>query len=744
MINLTDSVIQKPSFEKLAEFKLSKDISEWNESILKNFYEDVDFLPKEIGVNVIVKDVDENQGYAKGSVVVFYNGKQINFPIIVKEFKLSPFDVFVHKDNKEDVYMPASEDNVKKILMSDQIATLENRWDMARGHQLIKTPGNIIPKQSINLYDASEESIYPPFAKMSHWRELAKKEDLVKLSETLVGMPDINNSFHDNTGDLITSIVELKDSQREEVTPKTHYQGTLDLNNVINAKKAVTALDTELLDTSKLVPLTAPCVAELRLYEYPSMEDFISSGDNASERFIATKIGKPITGIVIDMVDKEKFNCDNCISCGGEKAIDSNSSEEEKLKAVRNRRDQIFFSMDGKYYSDFDDYDKTGIGFYGTGMFNTPDSVEKAVKALSLVTTDDFINSNPANKGDGSDKLFAGFSIMEQGKENRPESAWLENSRYGSNYDKGIFIIYGAGSAYECIRIDGNFKKFLVNDSHVYVSVDNVCIPANVASVQKVSSVNNPVYKMVVGKAKNIYLIPESSIIINRLFIKPLNRKEFMRPDKSVQQMYEKANITKVALCVVSDGKELGYRVSGKPFEAIQKIAGLNSGILSTNDIKNVLKILGMDKEASDKAMATALTKFSNYEQIDKNVFIYGVNDDYINNNVFDGQEKTARVKGLLHEIAYGLRKDLVKEASVISDPNTVDAVLSLNFINEESLGNYIENIDEMRKVVCELSKLLVASRLGLSDIDETATKNSITGLEDVIKGLDNIKMAVK
>ena len=743
MIKLSDSVIQKPSFEKVAEFKLSKDISEWNESILKNFYEDIDFLPKEIGVNVVVKDVDENQGYAKGSVVVFYNGKQINFPIIVKEFKLSPFDVFVHKENKEDCYLPASEENIKKVLMAEQIATLENRWDMARGHQLIKTPGNIIPKQSINLYDASEESIYPPFAKMSHWREFAKKEDLVKLSETLVGMPDLSNSFHDNTGDLITSIVELKDSQREEAVPKTHREGTLDLNNVISSKRAITALDTELLDTSKLIPLTAPCVAELRLYEYPSMEDFINSGDNASERFVATKIGKPITGIIVDMVDRDKFNLDGCI-CSCEKSIDSNSSEEEKLKAVRNRRDQIFFSLDGKYYSDFSDYNKTGIGFYGTRMLNMPDAVEKAIKTLSLVTTDDFINSNPSNKGDGSDKLFAGFNIMEQGKENRPESAWVENSRYGNSYDKGVFILYGAGSAYECIRSDGNFKKFLVNNSHVYVSADVVVIPANVASVQKVSSVKDPMYKMIVGKAKNIYLIPETSLVINRLFVKCLNANELMRPDKSVQQMYEKANITKVALYVASDGKELGYKISGKPFEPLQKIAGINGKMLTTNDTKNVLKILGMDKEASDKAMATALSKFSNYEEKNKNVFIYGVNDDYINNNVFDGQEKTARVKGLLHEIAYSLRKDLVKEASVISDPNTVDAVLSLNFINEESLGNYIENIDEMKKVVSELAKLLVASRLGLSDIDETATKNAITGLEDVIKGLENIKMAVK
>lgn len=746
MINIADTVIQKPTFIKAAEFKLSKDISEWNEAILKNFYEEINFLPKEIGINVVIKDTDENKGYAKGSIVVFYNGKQINFPIIIKDFKLSPFDVFVYRKDNEDIYLPATEENVKKVLMADQIATLENRWDMARGHQLIKSPGNIVPKQAVNLYDLSEESIYPPFAKMSHWRELAEKEDLVKLSERLVGQPDLNDSFHDNTGDLITSIVQLKDSQREEVAPKTHRIGTLDLNKVIDAKQAIVALDSDLIDTSKLIPLKAPCVAEVRLYQYPSMEDFIASGSNASERFLASKVGKPLTGIIIDSIDQDLLYDRNCC-CPSSTSLGKDATEEQKIKAFRQRREQIFFSIDGKYYSCFDDYDKSGIGFYGTKMLNLPDAVEKAIKVLSMVTTDDFINTNKANMNDGSDKLFAGFNILEQGKGDKHGDGgkMIENGSFGfQSYDKGIFILYGAGSAWECAKLDGNFKKFLVNDSHVYVAQDMVVIPANVASIQRVSSVNDPMYKMIVGKAKNIYLIPETSIIINRQFLIRLNEKDFMRPDLSVQKAYETANITKIALYVASDGKEIGYQIKGKPFESLKKIAGLNGNILTTSETKAALSIMGMDKEASDRAMGYALTRFNDVNQNDKNVFIYGVNDNYINSHIFDEQEKTAKIKNLLHEIAYSLRQDLVKEASVLNDPNSVDTVLSLNFINESSLSNYIEHIEEMQKVVEHLSKLLIASRMGLSDIDETAVKNSINGLEKVIEGLENIKMACK
>ena len=742
MINLKDATISKPSFVKLADFELSSDISDWNEDILKHFYEEVNFLPKEVGVNVIIKSVDENSGTAKGSVVVFFNGKQINFPVIVKDHKLSPFDVFIKKEGTEDCYYPSTEEEVGKALTSDSIGTLENRWDQAKGKQQLKAPGGIMPKQSINLYEASEESVYPPFAKMSGWRELSKKEDIEKLAETLVGMPDVGAAFHDNTGDLVSSVVQLKDYQREENTPNQHRRGKIDLNHVLKAKKALTAIDSDFIDTSKFVPLTPPSVAEARLYEYPSMEDFLESGDNMAERFMATKIGRPVIGIVVDLVDKERNSCEPC-------CISSSPSgdELEKLKAARNRRDQVFIALDGKCYSEFVDYNKTGIGFYGSKILNAPDSVEKAVKMLSLSTTDDFINLNRENKMDGADKSFAGFNTMHQGKVSGVTSHYIENEYGNCNHNlsgSGLFVLYGAGSAYEAEKFGGNFKKFMVNNSHVYVSKDNVLIPANVASIQKVSSVQDPVYKMIVGKTHNIYLFPEKALIINRGFMRELSREEFMRPNLSVQKIYEESNISKVAMCVMTDGNDIGWKIAGKPFDAMKKIAGVNSQLLNTNEAKAALAVMGMDKTTSDRAMFSALQKFADYTEKDKNIIIYGVNSDYINPNAFDGHEKTARINGLMKEIAYGLRRDLVKEASVLTNPEAVDVILSLNFINEESLKHYVENIDKMEVVLSELAQLLIASRMGLEELDETAIKNSMTGLSEVISGLKNVRISLK
>ena len=87
-VSLQDSVYHKPVFEKIADYELPQDVSKWNDKILDQFYSDVDYLPKEMGVDIVVNSVDENKGYAKGSIVVFYGENKINFPIIVNDFKL--------------------------------------------------------------------------------------------------------------------------------------------------------------------------------------------------------------------------------------------------------------------------------------------------------------------------------------------------------------------------------------------------------------------------------------------------------------------------------------------------------------------------------------------------------------------------------------------------------------------------------------------------------------------------------
>jgi hypothetical protein len=102
-----------------------------------------------------------------------------------------------------------------------------------------------------------------------------------------------------------------------------------------------------------------------------------------------------------------------------------------------------------------------------------------------------------------------------------------------------------------------------------------------------------------------------------------------------------------------------------------------------------------------------------------------------------EDQEKEASVSAReMLERMPSLRQNLFKEAAFITDPDAVDTVLSLNFINPENLHTfiaYLPVIDETQERLCNL---LFAARMGLSDIPESALSTSVRSTEEVLEGL--------
>ena len=82
------------------------------------------------------------------------------------------------------------------------------------------------------------------------------------------------------------------------------------------------------------------------------------------------------------------------------------------------------------------------------------------------------------------------------------------------------------------------------------------------------------------------------------------------------------------------------------------------------------------------------------------------------------------------------IRPNLVKEAATLTDSMTVDAVLGLDFINSENVRVFISMIPYLEKALNKTCELIFASRLGLSEIPETAAARAARGLNDAIRGL--------
>ena len=90
------------------------------------------------------------------------------------------------------------------------------------------------------------------------------------------------------------------------------------------------------------------------------------------------------------------------------------------------------------------------------------------------------------------------------------------------------------------------------------------------------------------------------------------------------------------------------------------------------------------------------------------------------------------------------LRADLIKEAGVILDRETADTVLALRFVTPENVGIYVNYLPELEKVSSRLAEILVASRLGMDQVKESAAKNAMSQMQTVIKGLRQLRSSIQ
>jgi hypothetical protein len=82
---------------------------------------------------------------------------------------------------------------------------------------------------------------------------------------------------------------------------------------------------------------------------------------------------------------------------------------------------------------------------------------------------------------------------------------------------------------------------------------------------------------------------------------------------------------------------------------------------------------------------------------------------------------------------------DLVKEAAPLEDPVAVDKILSLGFINPENVMIFVSYVPEIEETINKLAELLLAARLGLSNVDAGALEKSLIHLDKVVAGLKTL-----
>ena len=189
----------------------------------------------------------------------------------------------------------------------------------------------------------------------------------------------------------------------------------------------------------------------------------------------------------------------------------------------------------------------------------------------------------------------------------------------------------------------------------------------------------------------------------------------------------EEANaldVAEKAACVYvrSDGNNFSF--SGLP---VTKLASVDKDWLSLDDAMFLLAGLGVNQEYGVKKLAEAAA-FSDARGIRVGRLI----------EPLDGQVKQAMAyaKGIVENLSELKQPILLKEAATFPDPSTVDVVLSLGFINPENVMTFVSYLPDMEDVQTKLCELLFSVRVGMKSVPQASLERAVRSLEETIEGL--------
>ena len=104
-------------------------------------------------------------------------------------------------------------------------------------------------------------------------------------------------------------------------------------------------------------------------------------------------------------------------------------------------------------------------------------------------------------------------------------------------------------------------------------------------------------------------------------------------------------------------------------------------------------------------------------------------------------EKKVKRIVKEAEELAKKINSiNLIKLAGSFKDENTIDKILSMQFLNSDNVGKYVDMIPQFEDTEKNLADLLFASRCGLSNVPEENVSLAMGHVGKLLKGLKDIK----
>ncbi len=681
-----------PNFKRAQYHKLSDNTSEWQEEIGQMVDE---ALPESLGLDSVIKfqKVDQEKGYGVGSAVVRdpQTDKSIGIPLVVKAWHLAPLDLFF----KDDETFPLNEDNLSQVF-----------YHAGLGAGL--APKKLPPQ----LADDGSADMQPP---------VGGKYSYASVQEFVQGLS--GTALEEDIKAFRVSV-----QGQPEVLAKIARSGLSDRFLKFAKAISVTASSDQDSDVDKLRAVKTLTIKkdgpnEYRLYANPDnlYDPVLISGDRGSlNQYLGMQEAK---------FDSRPSEIMNEVDKNGEKTCkvpESPWGKEVMLDHANTPKGSIVLGPQGSPFVFDPRGDDRGVENVSKfGRYGVRDSDGVLVKGFVIPNVVNFDGKKIGEKiflGKGMASFqnrIAGIPLHDE------ESIQItgdapETGRYG------VLVYQDGGKAF----------------STVPFQVTNVSVHKGTRGL----SVRD--YK---GNKMNLILSPSVDGIV------PVSKSSTLAPlmgsGKNYMVSMKMSFVAMPKLAPVSESSEAFLKKAS--FESLDP----NKLTISTANGQYIFR----GNQLRKYAMASDLFDFDSLQRHEAEFLLcsWGL-----------GQEKVAvALNGLqdrlcieVHKLAWpptgrpmlktastklvNLLKalkppmhELVKIASALEDADSVDSVLSLGFLNSENLSRFSGAKPMLKQTVGMLSKLLLAARLGLEDVNEDAIKSALTHIERVIGGLGKVKM---
>ena len=321
-----------------------------------------------------------------------------------------------------------------------------------------------------------------------------------------------------------------------------------------------------------------------------------------------------------------------------------------------------------------------------------------------------FINVVDFDLDPVSEKIFTNgnvFAFQEKiaGKESStPSSRYTKEA--GITGDYGTFI-FGQDLKHSIATIPVKLKSVITK------TAEGIQMEGETIYGKEIQIVCTPLLKTIVKEAGKYY-VPSCMRFI------PLGNKA------SASFNYE--DMDKVANLSISNGNNLTIKWTGNSY-AISGMVETKPDSLDTEH--------GVDKFAA----LSALVKLGSTVDEAKLILRRSEADGIVKASGFNHPIQTVARKADTNNGR--LKFNTVKLAAAMPDEATVDSVLSLNFITPQNIKVFGDYVPQFEECISHLAALLLATRLGLPDIDGQAVKNAKDVIDGVVRELKSM-FAVK